>query len=61
MKVFRISIAALVFAAFAILAYTQTRPAANSRRLPTGQPLLQRTLRSSTRQLSATTKRASGE
>ena len=30
MKVFRISIAALVFAAFAILAYTQTRPAANS-------------------------------
>jgi len=29
MKVFRISIAALVFAAFAILAYTQTRPAAN--------------------------------
>ena len=29
MKVFRISIAALVFAAFAILAHTQTRPAAN--------------------------------
>jgi Skp family chaperone for outer membrane proteins len=29
MKVFRISLAALVFAAFAILAYTQTRPAAN--------------------------------
>ena len=29
MKVFRISIAATVFAAFAILAYTQTRPAAN--------------------------------
>jgi Skp family chaperone for outer membrane proteins len=28
MKVFRISVAALVFAAFAILAYTQTRPAA---------------------------------
>jgi Skp family chaperone for outer membrane proteins len=29
MNVFRISIAALVFAAFAILAHTQTRPAAN--------------------------------
>ena len=29
MKVFRISVAAIVFAAFAILAYTQTRPAAN--------------------------------
>ena len=29
MKVFRISIAATMFAAFAILAYTQTRPAAN--------------------------------
>jgi Skp family chaperone for outer membrane proteins len=29
MKAFRISIAALVFAAFAILAHTQTRPAAN--------------------------------
>ena len=29
MKVFRISLAAIVFAAFAILAYTQTRPAAN--------------------------------
>ncbi|HKR23506.1 MAG TPA: OmpH family outer membrane protein, partial [Pyrinomonadaceae bacterium] len=29
MKVFRISLAATVFAAFAILAYTQTRPAAN--------------------------------
>lgn len=29
MKVFRISIAAIVFAAFGILAYTQTRPAAN--------------------------------
>lgn len=28
MKVFRISVAALVFAAFAILAYTQTRPGA---------------------------------
>jgi Skp family chaperone for outer membrane proteins len=28
MKVFRISVAAMVFAAFAILAYTQTRPAA---------------------------------
>lgn len=29
MKVFRISLAATVFAAFAILAYTQTRPAGN--------------------------------
>src|SRR5215216_4957109 len=29
MKVFRILLAAAVFAAFAILAYTQTRPAAN--------------------------------
>ena len=29
MKVFLISLAAIVFAAFAILAYTQTRPAAN--------------------------------
>ena len=29
MRVFRISLAAIVFAAFAILAYTQTRPAAN--------------------------------
>lgn len=29
MKVFRISLAATMFAAFAILAYTQTRPAAN--------------------------------
>lgn len=29
MKVFRISLAAIVFAAFAMLAYTQTRPAAN--------------------------------
>jgi len=29
MKVFRISLAVLVFAAFAILAHTQTRPAAN--------------------------------
>lgn len=29
MKVFRISVAAIVFAAFGILAYTQTRPAAN--------------------------------
>ena len=29
MKAFRISVAAIVFAAFAILAYTQTRPAAN--------------------------------
>jgi Skp family chaperone for outer membrane proteins len=29
MKVFRISVAAVVFAAFAILAYTQTRPATN--------------------------------
>lgn len=29
MRVFRISVAAVVFAAFAILAYTQTRPAAN--------------------------------
>lgn len=29
MKVFRISLAAILFAAFAILAYTQTRPAAN--------------------------------
>jgi Skp family chaperone for outer membrane proteins len=29
MKVFRISVAAIVFAAFAILAYTQTRPGAN--------------------------------
>ena len=28
MKVFRISVAAIVFAAFGILAYTQTRPAA---------------------------------
>ena len=30
MKVFRISIAAIVFAAFAIIAYTQTRPAGNA-------------------------------
>jgi Skp family chaperone for outer membrane proteins len=29
MKVFRFSVAAIVFAAFGILAYTQTRPAAN--------------------------------
>lgn len=29
MKVFRISLAAIVFAAFAVLAHTQTRPAAN--------------------------------
>ncbi|HEU4710901.1 MAG TPA: OmpH family outer membrane protein [Pyrinomonadaceae bacterium] len=29
MRVFRISLAAIVFAAFAILAYTQTRPATN--------------------------------
>ena len=29
MKVFRISVAAIVFAAFGILAYTQTRPGAN--------------------------------
>ena len=29
MKVFRISVAAIAFAAFGILAYTQTRPAAN--------------------------------
>ena len=29
MKAFRISVAALVFAAFGVLAYTQTRPAAN--------------------------------
>src|SRR3954471_3817300 len=29
MNVFRISLAAIVFAAFAILAHTQTRPAAN--------------------------------
>lgn len=29
MKVFRITVAALVFAAFAVLAYTQTRPGAN--------------------------------
>ena len=32
MKVFRISVAASVFAAFAILAYTQTRPAAPANR-----------------------------
>src|SRR5688500_4694536 len=29
MRVFRISLAAILFAAFAILAHTQTRPAAN--------------------------------
>lgn len=37
MKVFRISVAAIVFAAFAILAYTQTRPAANPA-APTTRP-----------------------
>jgi Skp family chaperone for outer membrane proteins len=38
MKVFRISLAALVFAAFAILAYTQTRPAANPAAPPANRP-----------------------
>ncbi|HET7112994.1 MAG TPA: OmpH family outer membrane protein [Pyrinomonadaceae bacterium] len=37
MKVFRISVAASVFAAFAILAYTQTRPAAPANR-PSAAP-----------------------
>jgi Skp family chaperone for outer membrane proteins len=38
MKVFRISIAALVFAVFAILAYTQTRPAATPATRPSTAP-----------------------
>lgn len=38
MKVFRISIAALVFAVFAILAHTQTRPAATPATRPVAAP-----------------------
>ncbi len=38
MKVFRISVAAIVFAAFAILAYTQTRPAATPAGPPANRP-----------------------
>jgi Skp family chaperone for outer membrane proteins len=38
MKVFRIVLAAMVFATFAILAYTQTRPAANPGAPPATRP-----------------------
>ena len=38
MRVFRISVAAIVFAAFGILAYTQTRPAATPANRPAAAP-----------------------
>ena len=38
MRAFRISVAALVFAAFGILAYTQTRPAATPATTPANRP-----------------------
>jgi Skp family chaperone for outer membrane proteins len=38
MKVFRMSVAAIVFAAFGILAYTQTRPAATPANRPAAAP-----------------------
>jgi Skp family chaperone for outer membrane proteins len=38
MRVFRISVAAIVFAAFGILAYTQTRPAATPATRPAAAP-----------------------